>query len=172
MIEPGDIFFTTSPSALSKLINWGQELKSPDRDSPYSHCGVSTGGLNTYESLTTIRYDNLLKYVSEPFLIARPKLMDDNRYVKGMCEVSDMNGAIYPFHRLFLILAGLGRVSVRNWLVCSELVAKFLQGAGLRTDDYCGVTPDELHDEVDHTDAYDIVFEGFLDRDFFRKEGL
>ncbi len=165
MIVAGDIFLTHGAGLLPDLINTVEKIKAKDGTAVYSHSGICCGGLNTFESLTRICTDNLLKYVDRPFMLARHKGMTEQKYAEGMRNVIDENGAVYPFHRLFLVGLGLGRVSIRNWLVCSELVAKFLMYAQLRKEDYCGVTPDNLSDEIHGSGDWEIIFEGTLTRE-------
>ena len=79
--------------------------------------------------------------------------------------MKEYEGHAYPGQRLILAMFNMARYLYADWStpLCSELVAKFLAGAGLRND-WWGVSPDDLTKEWQSSKLYNIVFNGILPR--------
>jgi hypothetical protein len=167
-LRPGDTFAVDCKSFMDILINFFQKFFSADNKSEYGHCGVitDTDG-DTIESNKTInRYNIWKEYIGKKVLIVRADKMDEARFKTGIKSVEGMIGKIYPLHRfVFFILHIAKYVSVKNWLVCSELVAKFLCYAEIRHCQYPGTDVDTLVDEWRNYRGYTIIFEGVLKED-------
>jgi len=161
-INPGDIFLTKNPMWLGKAINAMQRVWSKDSRSMYSHAGIlinDTG--RTYESLWTVKSQPLFKaYAGKEILIARHQDMIPGLFMKSFAHIKKCHdGSFYPFYRLiFHLIPPLAKLSLGN-VVCSELVALFLQQAGIM-DYHNGATPDNIHDMVKKHRGWEIVFEG------------
>lgn len=167
-LKQGDLFLTQNPMALGRIIVWMERSKSLDNEAKYSHAGliVSSNG-DTFEALQTIRNASLFKdYRGKGILIARYREMTDDRFRVAYDKLySKHNGQKYPFYRLFQHLFGLAKVIHQNHVVCSELVAKFLNYI-CRDDNiydfnhWYGFNPDNLHDIYKRWKNFDIIFEG------------
>lgn len=163
-LQPGDVFLTSNPMALSRAINWAQRIWNKDSKSKYSHAGILTDANGaTFEAIWTVKSQNLFDaYEGDQVLIARHESMAHERFLEGFNPLyKEQNGKIYPFYRLiFHIIPPLAKLSIGK-LVCSELVAKFLKNVGLM-DYYNGCNPDNLHDVVRWHKGWKIIFEGIL----------
>jgi hypothetical protein len=73
-------------------------------------------------------------------------------------------GQIYPAWRIPLhIIPPLAKyLASERWLVCSELVAKYLFILDARHAQYMGTNPDTLADEWRHWRNFKIIYEGVL----------
>ena len=170
IFKRGDIFLSTNPMFLGKGINFVSSMYSVDRKSEYSHSGFFVSPTTILEaSYKVSNTEFLIKYEGDNVLVGRHLEMNDDTCLKGMEKIKEHIGQLYPFHRLFLHFFNLAQFVHWNHVVCSELVAKFLFGAGLRDYKYYGVTPDHLSDEIncslnkDRTGPqYEIVFKGKL----------
>ena len=167
-LRPGDLFATRNPQGLGKAINVAQKIWATDSQSKYGHVGVvqTERGL-TLEALWTISEQNLfIDYAGAEVLIARPINADLDPVKQALADVKGEHlDQIYPFWRLLLhMIPPLARrVSLGgHYVVCSELVAKYLHLAGLRHGQYMGTNPDTLVDEWRHWRGYKIIFEGRL----------
>jgi len=164
----GDIFLSTNPMMLGKMINAVSTMYSVDRKSEFSHSGFFINDIEILEASYTVSKDNFItKYEGDNVLIGRLVGMTNKSFDLGMEKIKEHIGQWYPFHRLALHLFNLSHIIHWNRLVCSELVSKFLFGAGLRDYKYFGVTPDHLADEITHSlninrtgPQYGIVFKG------------
>lgn len=64
---------------------------------------------------------------------------------------------------IMMAVPPLVRYVTPGWrLVCSEIAAKFLNGAG-EDIQWEGVNPDDLHDIFRHWAGYTIIFEGKIE---------
>jgi len=162
-LQPGDIFLTRNPMALGKAINWIQRIKSNDNESIYSHAGIiTTDSGMTLEALWTIKSQNLFDaYEGSRVMIGRNTRMTKDRYIKGIKTVRPFTGRRYPFHRLFLhLIPGASKyINTGRFLVCSELVDKFLFEAGIEKQ-YRGRNPDNIADMIRDWKKWETVFEG------------
>ena len=173
-IRQGDVFCTENVAFLGQVINWIQKLSSKDDSSIYSHAGIITSmDGDTFEALSTIRADHLSNRKGQKILIARPLFKD---VVGGMIHPIEKKVAIvrlqdeyrgnwYPWWRLILHAIPLASryISAQGkFLVCSELVAKYLYLIGARPEPYTGISPDDLADEFVRWSNYEVVFEGTL----------
>jgi len=201
--KPGDIFLTANPAALGSLINFGQGLEDGNGGkSRYGHVAVvaamedkgrklkywKVDGM-VYESVMTISLNHIKKYQGKECCVIRHKQMDPRLYFKGLIEVKDNLGQLYPAHRIVLhgfdmINAWVKRAVFRrktplrfrymkfmplDWPVCSELGAQFIHSAGLeggwedRKKGWRGVNPDDFYDcAVTRPDLWTLVLEGTL----------
>ena len=163
-LKPGDIFLTRNPMALGKAINWIQRIKSNDNESIYSHAGIITteSGM-TLEALWTIKSQNLFEaYRGAKVMIGRHADMTKDHYLMGIKAVRPFTGRIYPFHRLFFhLIPGASKyINSGRFLVCSELVDKFLFESGVERRWYRGRNPDHIADMVRDWKKWETVFEG------------
>jgi hypothetical protein len=114
--------------------------------------------------------------------------MNEARYYKGVTEVIDNIGQMYPYHRIVLhgfdmINAWIKRSVFRrklplkfrymklmplDWPVCSELGAQFIHTAGLnggwesKKKGWRGVNPDDFDDARTSTNKWNTILEGTL----------
>ncbi|HQM30630.1 MAG TPA: hypothetical protein PLR20_14880 [Syntrophales bacterium] len=163
MIRKGDVFAVKTNSALAGIINFCQKVWSWDSESKYNHAGViidETG--KTFESLAKIGSYDLSQYEGQCIIIARHKEMDDSKFEYGFLKVKGLDGAIYPVLRLLLHLVRLAKYIHWKYPVCSELVGKFLNAAGLWRK-WWGITPDILADVWTISKHYDVIYEGPLE---------
>jgi hypothetical protein len=163
-LNPGDIFCTRNPMALGRAINAVQRFHAIDNESKYSHAGIITDSAGTtFESLWTIRHSHLREYLGQKVLIGRHAVMGRGVFEVGYSHLLKHEGRIYPFHRLFLhLIPPLAKyVSTGRYLVCSELVGRFLYECGLK-DYWKGVNPDHVADWIRKFRIFEIVFEGEL----------
>jgi len=100
-------------------------------------------------------------------MIVRWQGMTLERFQRGMAEVSYLKGRLYPVWRQLLHALRLAGIFRGVDAVCSEMVAKFLYGAGARHKRWAGVNVADLHDEfVSQPDRFEVVFRGRL-KDFY-----
>ena len=164
-LQPGDIFCTRNPMALGRAINAIQTFWASDNESKYSHAGIilDTEG-TTYEALWTIKEQNLEEaYIGCGVLIGRTHFMTRAKFEAGLAEVLPFEGRIYPFHRLALhLIPPMAKyISTGQYLVCSELTARFLVGAKCMTS-WRGKNPDHLADMIRKWRTWKVVFEGVM----------
>ena len=168
ILQTGDIFCVSDTRLLSRAILSAERIQAPDRDADYSHAGIIAGcGGKTLEALWTVKYAHLARYLGKQIIIARPthtqythdQLTLGQKTSAFLDVANEHGGDWYPVHRLLLHLCPLSRaVGVGSFVVCSELVAKYLKLLGARTWPYIGVNPDMLADEVVNWRNYEIVF--------------
>lgn len=163
-LKAGDIFCTCDPrGGLAPAISALQGLWAADGAAEYSHAGVilAPGG-TTFEALWRVRRQDLWHAYPAParLLIGRHVGMNAARFDRGWKVTRGYEGRHYPVWRLGLhIIPPLARFfSSGEWLVCSELAAKFLWGADLLSY-YKGVTPDHLADAIRLWDDFEVVYE-------------
>lgn len=164
-IKPGDIFCTESPSFFGRMINAVQTWNAPDSHAVYSHAGILVvpGGV-TFEALWRVKHQLLHEaYSGRKVLIGRHTGMHARKMLAGWEAVREYHGQVYPLYRLalFLVPPLARRLNFTEWVVCSELVAKFLHGAGVM-DYWSGVSPDDLADMIHHWKNWEVIFEGRL----------
>ena len=163
-LQVGDVFVTTNPAMLARMINGAQRFWSSDNSSNYSHAGIITsinGG--TFEALRKIRVGSLAGYAGQKIFIVRPEAEPQAKRLALRAVRQEHEGQIYPAWRLlFHLVPPLAKyVSASGrYVVCSELVAKYLWASQCRHDQYAGTTPDRLADEWHHWEGYELVYEG------------
>ena len=160
---PGDIFLTNQGGFMSKAIVKVNQFWSLDGEAKYSHSGIIIGyGGETFESRWKIGRYNMSDFDGIPTLVARNRLMTADRFERGAEQVMCYEGGTYPWWRipLHLIPPIARHNSTGRYLVCSEIVSKFLFYADLLGgDQYKGWTPDNLNDMVVHWKAWEIISE-------------
>ena len=164
-LEKGDVFATSNPMALGKIINFVQKTNNLDNQSQYTHIGLIIDEVGTtFEALWHYESRNIFTDCKDKVVIFRNKNMDTERFLDGWNGIKHLKGKPYPLYRLPLfILPFLAKISIFKKPVCSELIAMFLYYAGLRnTTQSFGVDPDDLVDRWRIHKDYDIVFEGKL----------
>ena len=173
-LKQGDVFCSENTAFFSKMINIMQKINSKDNCSVYSHAGIITSFDGaTFEALSTIRADHLKRRKGQKVLIARPiaksitggaiTALDKKLAITEI--VSQYNGKRYPWWRIILhaIPFAAKYVSAHGrFLVCSELVAKYLYLINARHHHYTGTDPDDLADEWIRWKNFEIIFEGVL----------
>jgi len=169
-LRPGDIILFSGRRFSARLINWFQTLLAKDGHSEYNHAAVvisSEGHL--FESVRWWpRVINLKKrYRRSQVLIVRWQDMTLERFQQGMAEVAYLKDRLYPVWRQLLHACCLARYIFQADAVCSELVAKFLYGAGARHKRWAGTNVDDLHHEfLRQPEQFKLVFQGRL-KDYF-----
>ena len=173
----GDIFLSSNPMMLGKMINAVSTMYSVDRNSEFSHSGLFINNTEILEASYTVSFDNFItKYEGDLVLVGRHNKMTNKTFDLGIEKIKEHIGQWYPFHRLALHFFNLAQYIHWNKVVCSELIAKFLFGAGLRDYKYYGVTPDMLADEIEHSlnddrtgPQYEIVFKGKIPTNIYKR---
>lgn len=166
VLQPGDIFCTRNPMWLGRAINAAQTVWASDNKSEFSHAGIITDPAGTtFEALWTVRSRNIFTDCAvERILIGRHDDMTKTLFTSAFGGVETYRGRWYPFHRLiFHMVPPLAKyISADNrYLVCSELTAKFLHGAGL-VDFFLGKNPDHIADMIRRWKDWRIVYDGIM----------
>jgi len=133
-VQPGDIFCTKNPMWLGRAINMVQKVWADDAESKYSHSGIIIDKFGTtIESLWRVKNQNLFEaYEGQQILIGRADLMTSASFNSGKEKIKSHDRDVYPFYRLFFhLIPPLARHINFGRVVCSELTAKFLVGAGI-----------------------------------------
>ena len=163
-LQPGDFFCTRNPMALGRAINFIEKLWSKDNEAEYSHAGIITDSAGTtLEALWTIRGNELDAYAGQKVIIGRWIHMTPERFQKGLDEVQDDVGRIYPFWRLLFFMApGAAKwISSGRFTVCSELVCQFLLGAGFKEiGRWQGWDPEDVADMIQKWRTVEVLYEG------------
>lgn len=166
-LHPGMVFATSNPQGIGKPIRWFEKLYAKDRHAQYGHTGIiqDVAG-STFEALWTITESNLFdRYKGSKVLIVQPKVTREEAVTMIDALKEEHLKQIYPAWRLLLHLVPplARRVSYKGkWVVCSELVAKYLFLIGIRHSSFAGTNPDNLVDEWRKWRDYEIVWEGVL----------
>lgn len=167
-VLPGDVFCTANPWIVGRMINAAEKVWSKDNRAEYGHAGIiiDTAG-TTLEALVTVRHGALSDYKDKPIMIARPTTQMDGPSINNIpLAISRVEGnhlgQWYPAWRLILhLFPPLAKyVASKKFLVCSELVAKYLFYLGARHSQYMGTNPDTLADEWKRWRNFEIIFEG------------
>ena len=166
-LNRGDVFASSNPQSLGRMINFVQRLKSKDNESTYGHTGIIVDGCGTtIEAVWKIETQNLFEdYKGQKVLIARWKGMDKDNFLKGFGAITEHFGATYPYYRLFMHALGIGKFIHFKTPVCSEFTQKFLVSCGAKTlagNNWWGINPDDLVDEWRISEHFDIIFEGVI----------
>ncbi len=174
--RPGDIFCTVNPSKiLGKGIDLIERLRTPTSEGQYTHAGIMISPHRTYESLWTVKSQNLWEgYEGKQIIMGRFKEMNTVKYMQGMEKVLPYKGKLYPFPRLLLFLLlpitvkymapsrffGLGFFAD---VVCSELAGMFCKYAGMEGfRQFRGLMPAHLANRIKRWEAIETIFEGVL----------
>lgn len=167
MIRQGDVFCVATDGVLARAINAVQTFSSRDRESTFNHAGVicCEDGV-TLEAWWTVRQRMLYEaYAGCRVLIARPR-SDVHVKTLAISMLEDAHlGQKYPFWRLALhLFPPLARdlSAGGRYVVCSELVAKYLHYLGVRHEYFTGTNPDNLADEWRKWRDFKVVFDGRL----------
>lgn len=172
-LQRGDVFVCEGNMGLvSAAIRGAQRILSRDNEASYGHAGIITSAAGaTLEALWTVRHGHLDAYAGQRVLIARPA-RSLYRPTVAIClrtrdQALDMIaqqhlGRVYPVWRLPLHLVPwvAKYASIGRWLVCSEMVAKYLTLIAARDTVYTGICPDTLADEWRRWHNFDVLFEG------------
>lgn len=170
-IKAGDIFCVNSGYWVSRAITNVTGLYALDKNAKYSHSGIiiNQNG-QTFESLYHIEINHLEEYVGKQIIIGRHSSMSYPIFKSAFDPLFDeQNGRVYPAWRiaLFLIPPLARYLSNGEWLVCSELAAKFLKNAGI-LNTFTGWAPDNIADMIRDWKNWSIIFEGTLtEKDLF-----
>lgn len=166
-LQPGDIFASSNPQMLGRLIGWIQKIQSHDNHAEYGHTGiiVKADG-TTVEALWSISSQNLFEaYKGQKVVIARWTGMTPESYQKGFDAIKGHIGSTYPYYRLLLHALGISKIIHFKTPVCSELTQKFLINAGATTisgKTFWGLTPDDLVDEWRVSRYFQLIYEGTI----------
>ena len=163
ILNPGDFFCTNNPAWFGKGIRFIENFWSRDVNIDYSHSGIITDNTGkTIEALTRVKVNSLDAYKDEKVIIGRWVGMSADAYQKGLSAIKDDIGDIYPAWRLLFFMTGTAKwASVGKFEVCSELVCKFLIGAGFTLiETWKGQDPQDVADMIHKWKDIMIVFEG------------
>ena len=172
-LQRGDVFVCEgNMGVVSAAIRGAQKFLSRDNRADYGHAGIITNAVGaTLEALWTVRRGHLDAYAGQRILIARPARSLYRPRVDITLRIRDQAivqieqqhlGRVYPLWRLPLhLVTWLAKyASTGRWLVCSELVAKYLTLIAARDTVYAGIAPDTLADEWVCSRNFDVLFEG------------
>jgi hypothetical protein len=163
VLKPGDNFTTINPMWLGRAICAVQKFNDIDNAAAYSHAGIIMGQLaTTFEALwKNGRQELFSAYAGKKILIGRHQDMNQERFQAGWDVIARLEGKWYAGHRLFLMLIPpLAKyLASGKFCVCSEIVAKFLKGAGIMTY-WAGVTPDHVSDMIHNHKGWATIYEG------------
>lgn len=160
-LNKGDIVLSRNPMRLGLAINAVQKFWSVDDASKYSHALIIVNEIGTtLEALWTVKNQNLFEdYKDAELIIGRNSKLNVEQ---GLAGISKHKGQWYPFYRLlFMLVPPVGKYLHFGRLVCSELVCKFLNKAGLDIE-WHGKNPDNIHDMMKNGRDWEIIFEGKL----------
>ena len=172
-LQRGDVFVCEgNMGVVSAAIRGAQRILSRDNRADYGHAGIITSATgDTLEALWTVRHGHLDAYAGQRVLIARatsslyrpqaPISLRTRDLALEQIERQHL-GRIYPVWRLPLHLVPwvAKYATIGRWLVCSELVAKYLTLIAARDLVYTGIAPDTLADEWVCWRNFDVLFEG------------
>jgi len=134
-LRHGDIALTRNPQSLGRIICAVQAFHDPDGQSKYSHSLIITDPtfFKTIEARNRIWHYDMEEYAGDDVLIARHESMSaEKHYQEGLVAISKHMGQRYPWYRIFFHLLGPGFSKWSfGYVVCSELVAKYLCGCGI-----------------------------------------
>ena len=172
-LQRGDVFVCQgNMGVVSAAIRTAQKVLSRDNRADYGHAGIITSATGqTLEALWTVRAGHLDHYLGQRILIARPARSLYRPQVDISLRTRDLAidqierqylGRVYPLWRLPLhLVPWLAKyASTGRWLVCSELVAKYLVLIAARDTVYAGISPDTLADEWVCFKNFDVLYEG------------
>lgn len=166
-LKSGDVFCTTSNHWLSKSIRSVSKFWSTDGQVKYSHGGIildSDG--TTIEALNSgVKKQNFFEaYKGCPVLVARPMTTTPHALECALkCIVLEHLGKAYPWWRIGMHIFGpLSKIGATDYLVCTELQAKYLWLAGLSEPQYRGKTPDTMADRFINWKCFDVIAETIL----------
>ena len=162
-LKRGDVFLSSNPMALGKIINAVQAFYARDKKSKYSHAGIilDPDG-TTLEAVWTVKNKNLFdNYAGDEILIGRPITLTESDIDRGIKAIEKHKGQLYPFLRLFLFaIPPLVRRLPWYKLVCSELTCKYLNKAGLKDIVWLGKMPDDIDEIITYHRDFKPVFRG------------
>jgi hypothetical protein len=147
---------------LDILINFVQKLYAKDNKSIYSHSGIIIDDLgNTWEASKTVCSKNIFTdYKDKDILVVRYNDLTEVKFDIGYVRVKQYAGDKYPWYRLILYILRLEKYIHWTKMVCSELVAKYLNSIGARHNYWFGTNVDDLHDEYVNYKIYTTIYEG------------
>lgn len=173
ILQRGDVFVCQgNMGVVSAAIRTAQKVLSRDNRADYGHAGIVTSATGaTLEALWTVRAGRLDDYAGQRVLIARPARSLYRPQADISLRTRDLAidqierqylGRVYPLWRLPLHLVPWAAkyASTGRWLVCSELVAKYLVLIAARDTVYAGISPDTLADEWVCFRNFDVLYEG------------
>lgn len=169
-LRPGDIILFAGRSFRAKLVNFFQSLYAKRGVSSYNHAAVVASGDGDILHATRwrIKHTSLKRrYRNSQVMVVRWRGMTPERFHSGLTEVKAMLGRPFAFWRQLLHAIRLGGLFYSKYVVCSELVAKFLIAAGAWPRHWAGVNVNDLYEEfMENSTQYQVVFQGRL-KDYF-----
>ncbi len=170
-LQTGDVFCVQgNMGAVSSMIRLAERIWSRDNQAVHGHAGIIRNSIGeTLEALWTVKESHLDEYRGKQVIIYRPVQDLDGAFIdpaylaKAYGDLLEEHlGRWYPVHRLALhLVPPLAKyISTGRWLVCSELVAKYLWLIDARDLPYTGVNPDTLADEWRYYFNFQEVFSG------------
>lgn len=174
VLQPGDVFCSYNPWWIGKAIVAVQKFW--DGEAEYGHAGIITNPTTgeTLEALDKIEVGSLDRYKGKKIFIARPTTTFRHESITLAEKLACIHilkekylGDIYPWWRIALhLFPPLARtVGTGDYLVCSELTAKYLYYIGARSNQYKGVNPDTLADEWLRWGNFKIIYKGVWEED-------
>lgn len=172
-LKTGDIFLSANSWIIGRAILAVEKFWSTDDSAQYGHGGliISPQG-DTFEALWRTKQNHLDFYLGRKVMIVRPELTMSQTEIPSGAKVTALEelmlmhaGDVYPVHRLILhLLPPLAKIfSSGRFVVCTELVAKYLSRIGCRHNNWEGATPDMLADECRNYRNYRVIYEGVWD---------
>lgn len=173
-LRPGDVVFTRGSNIFSRAIRWAtrEEGEAPTL---VNHVGLIVGederGPILIEALNKVRRHPLLRYVGNgnQVAVARPLNVGDVQMRLILDYMERSVGQTYGYGKIVLhalkklgipLLDRVERFQVDEWPICSYLVAKAFERAGLSFGVPAGLaTPDDMYDfAFSHPDKYEVLF--------------
>lgn len=171
LIFPGDVFCVRGDdSVVPRGIRFIEKLWAKDGRARYNHAGIVTSADGkTFEALSdSIRESHLDYYRGKEVIISRPVRTVSGGYITAQGKrraiticIRDHDGQVYPRWRLLLhTIPALAKMGSGKYLVCSELVEKYL--TIIHADDrmILGVNPDDLGDSFRRWWNFQLIYEG------------
>lgn len=162
-LQKGDIFCVYTHNILGQLINFCQKVWQKDNRCSYSHAGLMVSPTNSFEALWKVKEQNIYEaYAGSYILIGRHEKMNDELFEFAFSQIEHYRNNWYPVHRIFLqLIPPLAKTSF-GFVVCSELVAKFLYRAYILSW-WKSMNPADLEDIILYNKGWSVVFEGKLE---------
>ena len=172
MLHPGDTFCVSnmgqSATIFEKGISFIERLKDVQTDYNFVHSGIIVNyNGRTYESRLRVGYNWISDYTGCDIIIGRPKIQLSGKqfYTSFEKVYSNHDHEFYPIYRLPLHFLGVSKFIHWHKVVCSELVAQFLnyyiRDSNIYTfENWFGWEPGNLAYTFEHDNNFEIIYRG------------